>query len=239
MKEINLTQGKIALVDDEDFEYLNQWTWHAEKGRSTFYAKRTDYNSGKAKGVRMHTEILKFHNLHSKTQVDHKNHNGLDNRKENIRPASAGENNMNHNIKQKGSSKYKGVVKHINNNTNSYRAAIQNKNLGFYENEEDAAIAYDNAARELYGEFANLNFPMIKNPLKQRKTKSDTAKTNNRKRGAKNTLGVKGVSKTDNKYLARITKDGQTYQIGRYVTLGEAEKAYKEKEKEFFGESAY
>ncbi len=92
MKKIPLTRGKFALVDDEDFEFLNQWTWFAHKAirSNTFYALR---NSRRSEGlprktVRMHVVLV---GQRSGEIIDHKNRNGLDNRRNNLRHTSPAE----------------------------------------------------------------------------------------------------------------------------------------------------
>lgn len=77
MKEIKLTQGKVALVDDEDFEYLNQWKWHAMKIKNAYYAKRSVEINGKSKSILMHRIIM---NTPDNLQIDHVFHNTFDNR---------------------------------------------------------------------------------------------------------------------------------------------------------------
>lgn len=81
MKTITLTQNRFAIVDDEDYEWLSQWNWYAQFGHGIYYAVRNDYTNGH-KQIRMHREIMgrttgKF--------IDHRNGNGLDNHKENLR----------------------------------------------------------------------------------------------------------------------------------------------------------
>jgi len=161
MKEINLTKGFKTQVDDEDFEYLNQWKWFALKGKYTCYAcrksnKRDKINNVKRQDILMHREII---NIPPKKQTDHKDGNGLNNQKENLRYCSHIQNCWNKN-KTKGKSKYKGIH-YINNKYIQARINYKKKeiNLGMFKNEIDAAIAYDEAAKKYFGEFANLNFP--------------------------------------------------------------------------------
>lgn len=80
-KTISLTQGEVALVDDEDFEWLNHHTWACQKSRATCYAIREEYSDGKQTKVYMHRQIL-----HSQRgqRTHHINGNGLDNRRANI-----------------------------------------------------------------------------------------------------------------------------------------------------------
>ena len=88
IKLIPLTQGKFAIVDAEDYDRLSQYKWQAEKHKTTFYAKR----KSKYKSIKMHREILKPSNG---MICDHKNHNGLDNRRCNIRLCTHAQNQHN------------------------------------------------------------------------------------------------------------------------------------------------
>lgn len=165
MKKIKLTQGKYALVDDEDFEYLNQWKWCAQKIGSIYYAKRGyDWNKKK----KCWNEILSMHRvilgLHKGDGVctDHIDGNGLNNRRCNLRACTKQQNQMNQGSKV-GTSKYKGVgVVPDSVSVKKWRARIcinrNQKYLGYFDSEIEAAKAYDVAAKELFGEFANCNF---------------------------------------------------------------------------------
>jgi hypothetical protein len=158
MKQIPLTQGKVALVDDEDFEELNQFKWCANKMGKTFYAERGYRCSGKSKTELMHRQIL---NAPSGMEVDHINHNTLDNRRENIRICTLMQNRRNRKRTIGGSSRFKGVS--WNKEIKKWTAQIgMNEKivyLGAFTNEEDAAHARDKKEKELFGEFACLNFP--------------------------------------------------------------------------------
>ena len=148
MKEIKLINSDlVALVDDEDFEYLSQFNWRVgTKG----YAESKINN----KTTNMHRLILKLSDR--KTETDHKDHNKLNNQKYNIRPCSTAQNQMNK--MPRGTSKYLGV-KIVNG---KIKAAIKVGNkyihLGTFKTEIDAAIIYDYAAVLYHGEFANVNF---------------------------------------------------------------------------------
>ena len=158
MKEIPLTKGKVALVDDGDFEYLSQWKWAANKNRNTFYAYRYGFDKIKNKktGIIMHREILGFpENL----EVDHINNNGLDNRKENLRTCSRLQNSQNTIKRDNCKSIFKGVEYH--KKTNKFRATVcsrGNKHRSkWFKTELEAASAYDELAKKFFGEFAHLN----------------------------------------------------------------------------------
>lgn len=152
MKEIKLSQGKVALVDDEDYEYLNQWEWHAAKNGNTYYAGRYFKINGKQTLIKMHRLIA---NTPDGLIVDHIDHNGLNNQKSNLRNCTPQENCFN--SIAWGISKYKGVRK----SGNKFRSSIYVNNkeiyLGVFDREEDAAIAYNEAVKKYRGEFANIN----------------------------------------------------------------------------------
>jgi hypothetical protein len=159
MKEIQLTQGKVALVDDEDFEYLNQFKWYAnEWKRGKLYAVRNVRKNKKYIGYEsMHRLLTK--NNDKKLVTDHINGNTLDNRKSNLRICTISENSKNRKISINNKSGFKGV-KYIEK-LNKYRAEIYNNkkcySLGYYIDPIDAARAYNNAAQKYHGEFAQLN----------------------------------------------------------------------------------
>lgn len=153
MKEIQLTHGKVALVDDEDFEFLNQWKWCYHNGG---YAVRADYTSGKHKLITMHRVVNK---TLKDLQTDHINRNKLDNRKENLRSCTSSENNKNTTSRKGSTSKYLGVSSY--KRSNKWKSNIwicgKSKHLGYYISEKEAALAYNEAALKYHGKFANLN----------------------------------------------------------------------------------
>lgn len=160
MKEIQLTQNKVALVDDEDFERLNQYKWYASFENGNFYAKRNVWKDNEHIVVRMHRVVL---NLQYKDgiEVDHKNNNSLDNTKDNLRKVTRSQNNMNQKHNRKNcSSQYKGVSWFKRDNKWETYIRLNNKyyHLGKFVNEIDAAKHYDEKAKELFGEYACLNF---------------------------------------------------------------------------------
>lgn len=162
VKTIELTQGQHALVDDCDYDYLNQWKWHAlhQPTINGFYACRNmnlGYKNGKQKhkAIRMHRTIIESvigRELQRNEFVDHINHNPLDNRRENLRIASIRQNAQN--LKRKTTSKYPGVCWH--KEKQKWIAQIQlkgnKKHLGTFNDEIQAAKVYEQACRELVGE---------------------------------------------------------------------------------------
>lgn len=165
MKEILLTQGKVALVDDEDFIWLNTWKWFAIKSRRSWYAIRHSYKPKQHK-IWMHREIGV---ICGAPRPDHVNGDGLDNQRHNLRDSTRSENSQNQRKRlNKTRSRFKGVswVVHTGGKTrrSPWRAQIdksgQPRNyLGYHQTEEAAARAYDAEARRLFGVFACLNFP--------------------------------------------------------------------------------
>ena len=158
MKKIPLTQGKFALIDDEDFELLSQHKWFAAKLGKTFYAARKIYCKPKQTTRYMHRQILR---PEKQKEVDHINHDGLDNRRCNLRVCTRSQNLQNQRFSRGGSSKYRGI--YYSRKKNKWRAQIGIKAhkktyLGYFDDEKEAAKAYDVAAKELFGEFACLNF---------------------------------------------------------------------------------
>ena len=151
--------GYETIVDDEDYEILSQYKWHPEINPKS----ENVYVSGwiNNKNIRMHRFVMKLHgNEIDDFHIDHKDRNGLNNQKENLRPCSHTENQHNTKKKKNGiTSVYKGVYFKVDRN--KFRAHIKDNgkdiHIGYYQDEIDAAIAYNKQAIKLYGEFANLN----------------------------------------------------------------------------------
>ena len=153
-KMIELTWGKYAIVDAEDCDLLSSYKWCAVKKDQTWYAYTLTIEG---KRLPMHRLIM---DEPKGLFVDHRDHNGLNNRKSNLRLCTQSQNNMN--IRPIGkTSRYKGVCWHKRRNKFIARIQIDGKriHIGCFDDEIDAAKAYDKKAKELFGEFAYLNFP--------------------------------------------------------------------------------
>lgn len=156
MKQIPLTQGKFAMVDDSDFEWLNQWKWYAKKCGCKWYAYRCVRSLASKTGyttIAMHTLIM---HTPEQMQVDHIDGNGFNNQKGNLRICTPSENSC---YKTRHKNKYKGVRKLSKKSWIAY--ITHNKKsiyLGSFGQEQQAAEAYNRAARMYHNEFASLNF---------------------------------------------------------------------------------
>ena len=153
--EIKLNRGFVAIVDEDDFERVNAYKWSKCKGKrgKTCYAI-TNINGKK---VRLHRFILGM--TDPKIEVDHKDANGMNNSKINLRPATRKQNAQNLPIRENSKTGYKGVC--LRKGRTTYQAHIgingKTKVLGCFNTKEDAARAYNEAALMNYGEFSNLN----------------------------------------------------------------------------------
>lgn len=156
MKEIILSKGGVAIVDDDDYEKLCEFNWYIVESRTPgrVYACR----KVNGKKLYMHKSLLECSDL----DIDHINGNALDNRKSNLRTVTRSQNNYNSSTRKGCSSKYKGVS--ISSSNSKFRAIAKidgkNKHLGYFANELEAASAYDSAAVKHFGEYARFNFPV-------------------------------------------------------------------------------
>ena len=164
MKTITLTRGKVAVVSDEDFEFLNRWKWRAMRAgrkqtKCVWYAHRTTERPNR-KGIYMHREVLRRCGSQESHQCDHLDSDGLNNQRQNLRPATASQNRWNMRKRTGRSSRYKGV--YWNRKAEKWFSRIMfratYKWLGSFDSEIAAGKAYDAAAVRFFGQFARLNF---------------------------------------------------------------------------------
>lgn len=228
MKEIPLTQGYVALVDDEDHETLSKYDWFVQKGRCTQYAARKmtlSYN--KYCTVYMHRLILGLP-IGDKRQVDHINHNGLDNRRQNIRIATSQENHFNRRTLAISTSQYKGVSWNRNLKKWKSRITINGKetHIGYFDKEIDAAIAYDKVALNEFKEFALTNFP-VKNYIELDLLSIQEIAKNKLEKKTSSFRGVYWYPRS-NTWYACICRGYKDIYVGSFESETEAAKAYNE-----------
>ncbi|MFA5238341.1 MAG: AP2 domain-containing protein [Phycisphaerae bacterium] len=234
MKEIALTQDKNTIVDDECFEWLNQWKWCAKRDRNTFYAARHETkeeylvdgrNSKQRKTILMHRAIIERklgRKLEYKEEIDHEDHNGLNNQENNLRICTKQENQFNQKSKR-GVSEYKGV--HLDKETGKWVAKItingKNKHLGLFDDETLAAVAYNKAAVEYFGEFAYLN----EGPELDKYTFEDIDKLRYKGNGSSKYKGV-SWKESNHKWRAFIYINGKHVHLGYFTKEEDAALAY-------------
>lgn len=147
-----LPSGHVALIDTSDIPLVRPYVWYDYQERHTRYvfAQRKG-------GARIQLHRLLLGN--PPFEIDHRNRNGLDNRRQNLRPATRTQNNANSQKRAGTTSVFKGVCRHKSAWVANAGGPGKKRYLGRFNSERDAALAYDRAAREIFGEFARLNFP--------------------------------------------------------------------------------
>jgi len=155
MRAIQLTRGKVAFVDDEDYESVSDFSWRAVLCNGKWYARA--YVGG---GASNPVDKYLHHLLLGGIRVDHIDSNGLNNCRDNLRPATQQQNRWNSASHSDAISKFKGVSVDPRRKK-KWRARIlcsgKSHWLGYFYSEQEAADAYDKSAKELFGEFAKLN----------------------------------------------------------------------------------
>jgi len=153
MAEIKLSSGNIAFVDDEDMPKIAGYSWYEVDG---YAARMTKRNEGKRKVLFLHRIILP---CATGMVIDHINRNRLDNRKCNLRVTSRKNNNINRKRIEGASSPYRGVIwrPHAKKWKSYIKTDKKQHHLGYFESPEEAAMAYNIAAHDLFGEFAVYN----------------------------------------------------------------------------------
>lgn len=161
MKLIQLTQGKFTEVDDDLFDYLNQWKWYLnEAGKSrgkTYYACRKIRVNGKDVTVRMHNVIWNLRYGTAPKLLDHKDGRGWNNQTDNLRESTISQNQTNRPAMRNNLLGIKGIRRR----GNRFRARINKDgkeiNLGTFNTIEEAIAAYKDGAAKYHGEFARLD----------------------------------------------------------------------------------
>lgn len=145
---IPLTQGQFAIVDAEDYEFLNQWKWYAERAENTFYAVRDIRVDGKKKNVRMHRLV---DNTPAGLFTDHIDGNGLNNTKKNLRPVTHQENMINNKRWKQNKSGHRGVSWHKTEKMWYAQITVNSKNIyiGRFHEISDAVAAYEKKRSEV------------------------------------------------------------------------------------------
>ena len=158
MKPIPLTKGKIAWVDDEDYEWLSQWKWHAHKGNKTWYAARAiGHGRGNRTIVVMHREILGYGP--DDPEVDHRNNDGLLNIRQNLRAATRAQQIMNAGARKNSKSGHKGISWSKELKKWRVQLGLHRKSIhgGVFDDLDEAIQARNKLAKSLHGDFANTN----------------------------------------------------------------------------------
>ena len=158
-REILLSRGEVALVDDSDAAALSAFKWSLSAyPNGAKYAVRNDYRDGHTNTVSMHRQIM---GAKGGEEVDHINGNGLDNRRKNLRVCTHAENQRNR--KPSRLRRFKGTHFFGRGLSKPWAAQVtkggRKRHLGYFATEDQAARAYDTVAKEAFGVFARLNFP--------------------------------------------------------------------------------
>lgn len=166
VREIALKYGLVALIDDEDYDLVSAYQWYAttsERGHTQYAITRYGYGRGGWKTLRMHALVMGTDP--EGREIDHRNRDGLDNRRTNLRWATKAQRRWNQGVRRDSQSGFKGV--HLLRGrywTATIRQFGKQLHLGYFPDAESAARAYDQKARELHGEFAYQNFPPTVSP---------------------------------------------------------------------------
>jgi len=154
MQQIPLSKGHFATIDDDDYPLVSQFKWTYDNG---YVVRKVTIAPKRYKKILLHRFLV---NALPGQMVDHADGNGLNNSRTNLRLCNGSQNNANRKVQQQRRSKYKGVRKSTHANTWFATIGYRNKSifLGCFKTEEEAAVAYDQKKKELYGEFAHTNF---------------------------------------------------------------------------------
>ena len=163
MKVIILPQKTSIMVDDEDYDRVNTFTWYSYRHRRTQYVRSTVWDAKRKKHLHFYLHRILTGAIPGES-IDHINGNGLDNRRSNLRFATAHQNQSNKRLSLSSRTGFKGVSIDKRRRNTPFRSRIHNLGasiwLGYFHNARDSAIAYDEAANRLFGEYAKTNGSM-------------------------------------------------------------------------------
>lgn len=228
MKKIPLTKNQFALVDDEDFEWLNQWKWCAMSNGTERFA------AGRNPGRKRPTELMHRKIMGVKGRwplVDHINGNPLDNRRKNLRICNQSQNMRNRDAPKSNTSGYKGVYLHKQSGLWHARITLNYKNtsLGYYRTAVEAAVAYNEGAIKYHKDFAKLNEGPELNGVVAKRIVAHSS----------NTSGYRGVHQRKDRKGSPVWRAiFRSKSLGQFATPEEAARAYDAKAKEMYGEKA-
>jgi len=232
MKLIKLTKGYFAQVDDDNFDWLSKISWQAAiRGGRVYAAGRVKDGEGIVIRVYMHRLIMGVYDR--KIDVDHRDLDGLNNLLENLRTSTRQQNTRNSGSRPNSSSKFKGVSwkKELKKWIVQITISGENKYLGLFESEEDAARQFNHASRIHFGEYSRYNDVNPMFPSVEWKPKVLTSK---------NTSGFRGVylDSQSGKWHARVQDGSKVKYIGRFSDPEDAAKAYDHAASEIHGDKA-
>jgi hypothetical protein len=203
----------MFCVDDEDYEAVSVYRWYARPGP---YAHCFELMTS------MHRLVADRMGMASDIRIDHVNENGTDNRRCNLRPATRSQNAANRGKPSNNTSGYKGVVRDKKRWRAEIRRTDKAYHIGCFDTPEEAAMAYDIKARELFGEYAKLNFPTPSLDLLRRvEVRLSSAKQHK----GKGKSIYYGVSPVNRRWRARIEPNGIIYHLGYFETEEAAARA--------------
>ena len=236
-----LGRGLFAIVDDDQYDYLSQWKWSL-RGQ---YVGRVEYEKDPVTKKRRQKCIL-MHRVVNKTPdddlTDHRNGDRLDNRRENLRTATAEQNAWNVGKRDYSTSGYLGVT--LDKRKNKWIARIQirsnKRNLGYFDTAEKAALVVNYHLKDLRGEFCRMNMVPDELMSKEEQNLFIQSYDQNPNIRSGNTSGVRGVSwcKELGMWRAQIQKDRKKHIIGKFYNKMDAAIAYNEKAKGLYGDAA-
>jgi hypothetical protein len=241
MKEVPLTKGKAALVDDEDYLEVSKYKWLLTRGNSKFYAGRDVIIAGRKTRLLLHRELL---GAPRGLVVDHKDGDGLNNCRSNIRLATKSQNQQNQRAQARVGkhSRFKGVSYQADSSDRPWKAYIfvgdVKVSLGHFQREERAAQAYNSAAVRYFGEFALLNdvanddFSSAED-IAESLSRSGAVQRARKKPGC--TSKYKGVSQHKDRWRAVITYNSKKRSLGLFSTEASAALAYNKAAYTYFG----